>query len=130
MAADIKVVSSIQASKLGTVIPLKGGQFDRDWAGKDFDAGKQVINTSAVDAQGTLITLKSSIGNPGVSWFHNCDTVNFCTFGPRSAGTYVPFVGNVLPGEWWAFPLATAANACYGQADTAALDAEFLVIER
>lgn len=131
MAQEIQVTATVQATKQGTIVPAKGGTFSRDWTGKDWDGGKQQINPVGTDAQGTLITIKSSIGTPGVFWVHNCDTTNFCTFGPRSSGgTFTPFVGNVLATEWYVFPLASAYNACYGRADTAALDIEFVVLER
>jgi len=128
MAAEISISSSISATKGGTSIPTKGGSFTRDWAGKDYDSGKLVATTAATNAEGLAIPMLSTIGTPGMLWVKNLDATNFITVGPRSSATYVPFV-KIPPGECYPFPLAVAAGAAYIQADTAACDYEYLVLE-
>jgi len=128
MAAEISISSSISATKGGTSIPTKGGSFTRDWAGKDYDSGKLVATTAGTDAQGLAIPMLTTIGTPGMLWVKNLDATNFITVGPRSGATYVPFV-KIPPGEAYPFPLAVAAGAAFIQADTAACDYEYLVLE-
>jgi len=128
MAAEISISSSISATKGGTSIPTKGGSFTRDWAGKDYDSGKLVATTAGTDAQALAIPMLTTIGTPGMLWVKNCDVTNFITIGPRSGATYVPFV-KILAGEAYAFPLSVASGAAFIQADTAACDYEYVILE-
>jgi len=128
MAAEISISSSISATKGPTNVPTKGGSFSRDWTGKDYDGGKLSATTASVDAQAVAIPMKASLGTPGVLWVKNCDVTNFITIGPRSGATYVPFV-KILAGEAYAFPLSVASGAAFIQADTAACDYEYVILE-
>ncbi|HRK30043.1 MAG TPA: hypothetical protein PLD59_03115 [Tepidisphaeraceae bacterium] len=114
MAQELSVSISISGSKGGITFGPMGGTFTRDVSERDKDEGTTTLNTSAVDAEGTQIVMKSSLSTVGILNVKNLDTVNPCTIGTRLSGTYVPG-HKIPPGEEWPVPIAYAANAIYGQ---------------
>lgn len=127
MAQEITVTGGLSASKSGTVVTFPSVNQQRTWSGKDFDAGKQVINTTGTDAQGTAITIKSSCATGGHIQFRNCDSTNSCTVGPRVGGTYIG-VWKLEAGEM-SPPIRVDTITLYGSASGSALDLEFWYVE-
>lgn len=127
MSQEITKTSSFSASKNGTVVNFPPINERIDWSGKDHDSGRQVINTTAVDAQGTLIVFKTAVAAGGHIQFRNCDLNNPCTIGPRVGGTYIG-VWKLLPGES-SPPIRVDTITLYGSASGSSLDIEFDYVE-
>jgi|GEM_PF-5047571 len=130
MAAELSISGSIAFSKNGRVLPPWAKSMNVDVAGKDFDSGSQVVNPTATDAQGTLVTIKPSIGTLGYAIFHNPSADSTITWGIRVGGTYGA-CGKLKPGEFSGpVRLAMAYNALYASTGTdAAADLLFVVVE-
>lgn len=127
MSQEITKTSSFSASKNGTVLNFPPINERIDWAGKDFDIGRQVINTTGTDAQGTAIVFNSSVAAGGHIQFRNTDLNNSCTIGPRVGGTYIG-VWKLLPGEA-SPPIRVDTITLYGSASGSSIDLEYAYAE-
>jgi hypothetical protein len=90
-----------------------------DITGDKYVSNVQEIGTSAEDLE------LGDITSPGYMLIHNLDNTNFIEVGYDDSG-FKPTV-KVPPGEWGVFALAQATPQ--GRANTAACDAEYIVVE-
>lgn len=100
-------------------VNISGRQFNQ--SGTNQSTGIASIGFAAHEA--IPIT---DIGTSGWAYFQNLDLTNFVRIGIDVGATFHAF-GKLLPGEFAVIPLAAAP---YAQADTAACDVEYWVIER
>lgn len=122
MANEITVVAQLQALKsylnISQNVTLRA-----DLTGNNFTAQSQSIGHAAHEA----IVIGADVGTAGWAFFRNLDATNFVQIGVDVGGTFYP-LAKLLPGET-AGPLRLATTSVYAQADTAAVDLFYLILE-
>lgn len=104
--------------------------FDRNVVRKQFDqttarvsGGVQTIGTGSHEALG----VGADISSAGYAFFQNLDATNYVEIGIDDTGTFEPLL-KLEAGEVAVCPLTT--TGVYAQANTAAVELEFYIIER
>ena len=121
MANEITVSAQLSATKGTLSVKPVQPNFQATMTGSGVYAGGSVsIGTATHEA----IPL-GDVSTARWSRFKNLDATNFVQVGTDASGTFVPFV-KLLAGEACVVPMATSAP--YAQADTAAVNLEYLIL--
>lgn len=120
MADEIAVSAILQVAKGTLIVKPTQPNFTATMTGSGiYASGAAAIGFAAHEA----IPL-GDVSTPRWSRFKNLDATNFVQIGVDASGTFVPFV-KLKPGEACVLPLAAAP---YAQADTGAVNLEYLIL--
>ena len=121
MANEITINYRLRMSKAGVNFDSTNQQLQRDMSGSRRAGQTQNIGTT----KEVLIT--GDLATAGYGVFKNLDATNYVELGVVAAGTFYPLV-KLLPGDVALFPLTTLS--VYAQANTAAVDLDYAIVER
>jgi len=121
MANEITTKLTMGVEKSNLKINKESGRIQVDMTGTAYSGGVQNIGTSHEQ-----LVVDSGVGTAGVAWFRNLDATNFVEIGTDVSASFEAFA-KLKPGEAGMIRLAT--TAIYAQADTTAVDLEYIIIE-
>ena len=84
----------------------------------------RIVQNIATSAEALIVT---DIGTAGFAYFNNMDGTNYVEIGTGTGGSFVPFL-KLLAGEK-AGPLRLGTSAPTAQANTTAVDLDYMIVE-
>lgn len=124
MADEITITTSLSFVKGNVSESLSDTSLTRDVSGTKYVKGVQNVGFASEEALDMGDILTGATTSPGYAFFRNLDATNFVTI--RGA-TGIADTVKLLPGDVALFRLA--ADAPFVQADAAAVNLEYLIIE-
>ena len=123
MANELTVSASLSFVKGNTNVSMSKNGLQVTVSGSQYIRNVQSINHAAEEAiqMGELASL-----TPGYSFWRNNDSTNFVELRPA---TSVADFAKMKAGEIALFRFADGMTAPYGQADTAAVEVEYIIVE-
>lgn len=122
MANEITLTTRLQLDNGNLKLDRNPGRRQYTQTTARQSSGVQTIGTGAHEALG----VGADIGTAGYAFFQNLDATNFVQIGIDDGGTFEPFA-KLTAGQIAIVPLNT--KAVYAQADTAAVELEWIILE-